>query len=102
MQFIGIILCILTYLLLVGHIYAYFLVVAPLIKKRLGVIFGLLWIAIGLSILYNIVFNHFWAMMIKPGNPQDLLEDELLRKEVKNREHRKEAKVNLDEDNQQQ
>ena len=98
MQFTGVIMCLMTYLILSAHIYGYFLVVAPLLKKRLGVAFGLLWIAIGMTLIYNIVFNHFWAMFIRPGNPQDLLEDEALRKEVKNREHRKEAKVDLDDD----
>jgi hypothetical protein len=63
----------------------------------LGVFFGLVWISIGISLVYNIVFNHFWAMVIKPGGPKDLIEDELLRRELKNRENRKAAKVNLDE-----
>ena len=98
MQLLGIVLCISTYMLLSLHVYGYFTVIAPIIKKRLGVAFGLIWIAIGLSLLYNIVFNHFWAMVIKPGNPSDLLENEQLRKEVKNRENRKAAKVSIDDE----
>jgi hypothetical protein len=43
------------------------------------------------------VFNHFWAMVIKPGGPRDLLDNEQLRKEIKNRENRKEVRVNTGE-----
>lgn len=78
------------------NIYGFFSVIAQLLKKRLGVFFGLVWIAIGLSLVYNIVFNHFWAMVIKPGCPKDLLDNEALRKEIKNRESRKAAKVVID------
>lgn len=86
-----------TYFVITLHIYGYFAVVAQVLKRRLGVFFGLVWISIGISLVYNIVFNHFWAMVIKPGGPKDLIEDELLRREIKNRENRKAAKVNLDE-----
>ena len=60
------------YLLLAVHTYAYFTVIAWLLKKRFGTAFGLLWTGIGLSLLYNIIFNHFLAMVIKPGGPRDL------------------------------
>ena len=36
-------------------------------------------------------------MVIKPGGPRELIENEQLRKETKNREGRKAAKVNVDE-----
>jgi len=85
-----------VYVLLTLHVYGFFTVIANVIKKRLGVFFGLVWISIGISLLYNIVFNHFWAMIIKPGGPTDLQDNEVLRKEVKNRESRKAAKVNID------
>lgn len=85
------------YLLLGLHVYAYFGVIAVVIKKRLGVQFGLVWCAIGLALLYNIAFNHFWAMVIKPGGPADLERVEKYRKESKQREHRKAVNVNLDE-----
>jgi len=98
MQVIGTILCLATYVLISLNIYGFFSVVAQLLKKRLGVFFGLVWIAIGLSLVYNIVFNHFWAMVIKPGCPKDLLDNESLRKEIKNRESRKAAKVIIDGD----
>ncbi len=38
----------------------------------MGVGFGLVWIAIGLSLLYNIIYNHFFASVIKAGSPLDL------------------------------
>jgi len=68
------------------------------LKKRLGVFFGLVWISIGLSLLYNIVFNHFFAMIIKPGSPKDLEANEKLRLQVKNTESRKAAKVAMNSD----
>lgn len=60
------------YALLGVHVYAYIEVILFVLKKRLGVGFGLLWIGIGVAILYNIIFNHFFAMVIKPGSPSDL------------------------------
>ena len=60
------------YALLGLHVYAYFAVIMFVIKKRLGTIFGLVWIAIGLSLLYNIIYNHFFATVIKAGSPSDL------------------------------
>jgi hypothetical protein len=97
MSGLGIILCFSTYILLSLHIYAYFTVIALVLKKRLGVFFGLVWVAIGLSLVYNIIFNHFCAMFLKPGSPKDLVNIEILRKEIKNRESRKAAKVAIDE-----
>jgi hypothetical protein len=95
MRLLGLILSLAVYVILSLHVYGFFAVIARVIKKRLGVFFGLVWISIGISLLYNIVFNHFWAMVIKPGGPRDLLANEQLRKETKNRENRKEAKVNV-------
>ena len=60
------------YLLIAIHLYAYFNVVLLVLRKRLGTVFGLVWVGIGLIILYNICFNHFFATFIKPGGPQDL------------------------------
>ena len=61
---------IITFYVLIGvHIYAYFTVVMPLLKDRLGTTLGLIWIVVGLSLMYNVVFNHFLAMIIKPGGP---------------------------------
>jgi len=60
------------YALLSLHAYAYFTVVVLVLKKRLGVTFGMIWVAIGLILLYNIAFNHFFATFIKSGSPADL------------------------------
>ena len=60
------------YALVAMHVYAYFTVVLFVLRKRLGTAFGLTWVAIGLSIVYNVVYNHFFAMVIKPGGPADL------------------------------
>jgi hypothetical protein len=66
---------------LVGiHTYAFFKIIAHLIMKRIGTAFGLVWIAIGLSLVYNICYNHFLAMMIRPGNVDDLKMIETMRK----------------------
>lgn len=67
------------YLVLALHVHAFFWVILPLLKKRLGM-FGLVWIAIGLSLLYNIVYNHLMAVLIKPSGPKDLKLVEHLRK----------------------
>ncbi len=50
-------------------------------KARLGTELGMTWIAVGLIILYNIMFNHFWAMVIKPGGPSDQKQIEKMRQE---------------------
>lgn len=54
------------------HLYAYFTVVLYVIKKRLGTTFGLIWIGIGIALVYNIFYNHLLASCIKPGGPSDL------------------------------
>lgn len=63
------------------HVYAFFLVIAPVLKKRLGTHLGLTWCAIGLCLLYNVIFNHFFAMTVRPGNPRDLDRIEQKRKQ---------------------
>jgi len=80
MRTLGICLALGLYVILGFHVYAYFSVIATVMKRRLGVEFGLVWCAIGLILLYNICFNHFFAMMIKPGVPKDLRRIESLRK----------------------
>lgn len=74
------------YALVLLHVYAFFTVVLFVLKKRLGTAFGLLWVAIGLTLLYNILFNHLLAVFVKPGCPADLKRIEGLRKEQKSRE----------------
>ena len=80
------------------HLWGFLGVIAFLIRKKLGVFFGLTWIGIGICLLYNIVFNHFWACYIRPGGPKELMIDEKIRLEVKNRESRKAAKVAVNSD----
>ena len=67
----GFILTLGLYALIGVHFYAFIEVVCPLIKKRLGAELGMTWLAVGLILLFNIVFNQFWARVIKPGSPRD-------------------------------
>ena len=85
------------YFLIVLHAYAYFAVVIYLLPERLGVPFSMVWVAIGLVLLFNTVFNHFFAMILHPGSPSDLIRIEKQRLEDKNRAHRQDVKVNLNE-----
>jgi hypothetical protein len=55
----------------------------PPLKRRLGIQFALVWIGIGLALLYNIVHNHVLAVMVKPGSPGDIKIVEALREEQK-------------------
>jgi hypothetical protein len=79
------------YTLIGAHAYAFFTIIARLILKRVGSAFGLVWIAIGISLVYNICYNHFLAMTVKPGNVNDLIMIEGLRKKIKKRANRKEV-----------
>lgn len=72
MRIIGPLFVVAFYGLLGLHVHGFFNVVLVVLKKRLGTVFGLLWVAIGLSLLYNITFNHFCATFIKPGGPANL------------------------------
>jgi hypothetical protein len=72
MRLVGPLFVVFFYLMLSVHVYAHFSVVLFVLKKRLGVAFGLIWVAIGASLFYNIVYNHFFAMIVKPGGPKDL------------------------------
>lgn len=60
------------YGLLGVHTYAYFKVTLVVLAKKLGATYGLFWVALGLCLLYNVVFNHFLSFMVKPGNPKSL------------------------------
>lgn len=59
------------YALVAMHVYAYFTVITPLLKNRIGTELGIVWIIVGLTLVYNIVFNHFYAVILKPGSPVD-------------------------------
>lgn len=97
MQVTGMILIGLTYLVLGLHAWGFFTVIAHVLKRRLGVFFGLVWVSIGIVLMYNIVFNYFWAIVVRPGGPQELKINEMIRREVKNRESRKAAKVAIND-----
>ena len=96
-RILGLILAVGLYVLIGFHVHTWFSIIATVIKKRLGTYFSLVWIGIGLSLLYNIVFNHFLAMIVKPGGPRELIKIEKMRLEEKKREGRKEAKICLDD-----
>ena len=85
MRCLGYVLSVGLYVILSVHTYAFFGIICTVLKKRLGVPFGLVWIGIGITLLYNIIFNHFFAMTVKPGSPKDLIKTENKRKENKNR-----------------
>ncbi len=78
------------YVIVALHLYAFFTVVTPLLKKRIGTELGMIWIVVGLSLVYNIVFNHFFAVVLKPGGPTETKLIEKMRQEQKSRKHRKE------------
>lgn len=72
MRFVGILFVTLVSSLLVLHVHGFFTVILRVVKKRLGATFGLTWVAIGITLFYNIVFNYFWAIVVKPGGPKEL------------------------------
>ena len=66
-------LCFLTFYLAVGfHIFVYLHSVVFTLKMRFGIIITLLWTAVGINLLYHILFNHLFASIIKPGGPKEL------------------------------
>lgn len=84
--------CILTlYALLALNCYTYFVYISFALHRRIGLYPSMAWFAIGLTILFNVVFNHTLATLIKPGSPTDLRYIEQLRHQYKRREHRKEV-----------
>lgn len=60
------------YYLLYHHTEVFLTIICKVLRKRLGVVFGMIWIAIGVIITFNVIFNHLMAMFIKPGSPTDL------------------------------
>lgn len=72
LRIIGPMLVLTVYILVGIHLYAFFGIQVALFKKRLGTTFGLVWIAIGLSLLYNLIYNHLLAVFIKPNSVKDL------------------------------
>ena len=95
---LGLVLITGLYCIIALHFQAYVNVIAPLLKKRLGTELGLIWCVIGLVLVYNIVYNHFFAMLLKPGSPKDLRNIEQLRTAQKNRASRKSVQKALEDD----
>ena len=71
MRLLGPCLVVGLYVILAVHIYAFFTVITPLLKNRVGTTLGLIWIVVALALVYNIAFNHIWAVILKPGGPTD-------------------------------
>jgi hypothetical protein len=80
---IGPLFCGALYYLIYMHFECYMFTISAILMKRLGTEFALVWTGIGLTLCYNICFNHLMAMLLKPGSPKDLVKIEELRKEVK-------------------
>ena len=81
MHLFGTCLCIALWVLMLLQFYITAFLLAPLIHKRFGTQLGLVWMAVGLILLYNTLYNHFLAMVIRPGNVKDLRMIENMRKE---------------------
>ena len=82
----------------VMHVYAYFrYIVAPL-GKKMGVPFTLVWQAIFIIVAYNVFYNHFMTMIIKPSGPKELRQTENLRTRYKARRNRKSVEKELEND----
>lgn len=71
MRVLGPLMVITLYLLVALHVYAYFAYIVGVLFKRLGKLSAIGWVAIGLIILFNILYNHFLAVIMKPGSPKD-------------------------------
>lgn len=71
MRVLGPLMVITLYLLVALHVYAYFAYIVGVLFKRLGKLSAIGWVAIGLIILFNILYNHCLAVIMKPGSPKD-------------------------------
>jgi len=81
------------YYLMWRHTHAYLTIICKVLRKRLGLTFGMIWTTIGVVITFNTVFNHLMAMIIKPGSPKDLANVEKLRAFYKERRSRKDLTI---------
>jgi hypothetical protein len=54
------------------HVKAFFEVTLVVLSIKLGPIAGIAWVAIGLCLLYNTLFNHSMSFIIKAGSPKNL------------------------------
>lgn len=86
---LGPVFIIIFYDLVALNLYALFRLLGGVLITRIGLWPALCWQAIGLIIIYNIVFNHILACIIKPNGPKELRHIEKLRELYKNRSNRK-------------
>lgn len=80
------------------HVYAFFRYIVAAIGKKMGIPFTLVWQAIFIIIGYNIFYNHFMTMIIKPSGPKELRQAENLRTRYKARRNRKSVEKELEND----
>lgn len=73
MRLVGPGFCCCFYYLMAKHTWVFLTIICPVLRKRLGVTFGLIWTVIGVVITYNVVWNHMLAMTLKPGSPKDVI-----------------------------
>ena len=71
MRILGPVLCIAVHSLILLQFYAYIKVISPLLHMRVGTPLGVTWMIVGLVLCYNTMYNHFFAMLIKPGGPKE-------------------------------
>lgn len=74
-----------VYSLIGLHVYAYVRFLVGPLYRRIGVWPAICWQMIGMVLCYNICYNHFLAMVIKPGSFGDLKRVEQLRELFKRR-----------------
>jgi hypothetical protein len=84
------------YYILYLHADAYLFNIMPVMKRRLGLPFSMVWTAVGAIIGFNVIFNHFMASVIKAHGPTDLIKIERLRLYYKQRQGRKEFREESD------
>jgi hypothetical protein len=85
--------CIGLYYIIWLHFDAYINIITLVLHRRLGTTFALIWFSIGLVLVFNIVWNHMLAMLIKPGGPYDLDNTEKLREYYKMKKTRKQLNI---------
>lgn len=78
MRIVGPCFCIGFYYLIAKQTWVFLTIICPVLRKRLGVPFGIVWTIIGVVITYNVVWNHMLAMCLKPGSPKDLIVSEII------------------------
>ena len=60
--------------------HAFFHVILPYYVRQFGLVFGLLLIVIALYVLFNLLFNYFMAVLVKPGSMSDFKTSKYYRK----------------------